>query len=51
VVGLAFLLQEEADTLLLIDVVRWEEATTALKEKIAAQGEIIYDRETKPEPG
>ena len=47
---IAFLL-EQADTLLPIDVVRWEEAAAPLREKILAEGEILYERETKPEFG
>lgn len=47
---ITFLL-EQADTLLPIDVVRWEEAAAPLREKILAEGEILYERETKPEFG
>ena len=36
---------EEADTLLSIDVVRWEEASPSLKERILSEGEILYERQ------
>lgn len=39
---LVFQLQE-ARTLLSIDIVRWEEATPALKEKITTEGIILYE--------
>lgn len=45
---LIFLL-EQADTLLSIDVVRWEEASPSLQERILAAGTILYERETEPE--
>jgi predicted nucleotidyltransferase len=34
---------EEADTLLKIDLVRWEQASAALKERILAEGKILYE--------
>ncbi len=40
---LTFLL-EETDTLLPIDLVRWEEVPQMLKERILAEGEILYER-------
>lgn len=43
---IAFLL-EEADTLLPFDIVRWKEASAPLQERILAEGEILYERETK----
>ena len=42
---------EEMDTLLSIDVVRWAEASPALKARIAAEGKVLYERRksaTKP---
>jgi len=45
---LTFLL-EQTDTLLSIDVVRWEEASASLQERILAEGTILYERETEPE--
>jgi len=38
---------ERLDTLLPIDVVRWEEAPTSLQESILAEGKILYERETE----
>ncbi len=35
---------EEADTLLSIDVVRWKEASVALRERILAEGKVLYER-------
>ena len=35
---------EEADTLLKIDLVRWEQASAALKERILAEGKILYEQ-------
>jgi predicted nucleotidyltransferase len=35
---------EEVDTLLPIDIVRWQEASSALKARIAAEGKILYER-------
>lgn len=40
---LVFLL-EEAETLLMIDVVRLEEAPDALKERILSEGIVLYER-------
>jgi predicted nucleotidyltransferase len=37
-------LLEEADTLLQIDVVRWEEASAILKERILAEGKVLYEQ-------
>lgn len=34
----------DLDTLLQIDVVRWEEAPEALKKNILAEGQILYER-------
>jgi predicted nucleotidyltransferase len=45
---ITFLL-EEADTLLPIDVVRWEEASAPLQERILAEGKILYEQQTEPE--
>ena len=45
---IVFLL-EEADTLLPIDLVRWEEASAPLQERILVEGKILYERETEPE--
>src|SRR5436190_21377494 len=42
---------EESDTLLHIDVVRWEEASAGLKKRISVEGKVLYEKkETKPEP-
>lgn len=42
---------EEADTLLQIEVVRWEEASPSLKKRIATEGKLLYERhQTKAEP-
>jgi hypothetical protein len=46
--NIVFLL-EEADTLLPIDIVRWEEASPPLQEKILAEGKTLYEREIEPE--
>ena len=35
---------EEMDTLLSIDVVRWVEASPALKARIIAEGKVLYER-------
>ncbi|BCJ87162.1 type VII toxin-antitoxin system MntA family adenylyltransferase antitoxin [Effusibacillus dendaii] len=35
---------EQMDTLLPIDVVRWEEAPTDLKSKITQEGKVLYER-------
>jgi predicted nucleotidyltransferase len=35
---------EEMDTLLSIDVVRWREASVALKARIIAEGKVFYER-------
>jgi predicted nucleotidyltransferase len=43
-------LLEEVDTLLPIDIVRWEEASPPLQERILAEGKILYERQTEPEP-
>ena len=45
---IVFLL-EEADTLLPIDLVRWEETSALLQERILVEGKILYERETEPE--
>lgn len=42
-------LVEEVDTLLPIDIVRWEEAPTSLQQRILTEGKILYERETEPE--
>ncbi len=47
---ITFLL-EQADTLLQIDVIRWEEASASLQERILVEGKILYERETEPEFG
>ncbi len=42
---------EDMDTLLSIDVVRWAEASSALKARIIADGKMLYEQqksETKP---
>ncbi|MBI1877405.1 MAG: nucleotidyltransferase domain-containing protein [Chloroflexi bacterium] len=46
---IVFLL-EQVDTLLPLDVVRWEEASTPLQQHILTEGIILYERETEPEP-
>ena len=35
---------KDMDTLLSIDVVRWAEASPALKARIAAEGKVLYER-------
>lgn len=40
----SFILKEELDTLLSIDVIRLEDAPAALRERILAEGEVIYER-------
>jgi len=35
---------EDMDTLLSIDVVRWAEASSALKARIIAEGKVLYER-------
>jgi predicted nucleotidyltransferase len=45
---IVFLL-EEADTLLRIDIVRWEEASVPLQERILTEGKVLYERQTEPE--
>jgi len=35
---------EDSDTLLHIDLVRWDEASEGLRERILAEGEVLYDR-------
>jgi len=47
---ITFLL-EQVDTLLPIDLVRWEEAAAPLRDKILAEGEILYERQIQPEFG
>lgn len=48
-------LNEEINTLLAIDVMRWEESPASLREKIMAEGRVIYERGKNPakleEPG
>lgn len=39
-----FFLVEEAETLLRVDAVRLEEAPPELKERILAEGKVIYER-------
>jgi predicted nucleotidyltransferase len=41
---LARYFEEESDTLLCVNVVRWERATAALKRKIQQEGRVIYER-------
>ena len=41
---------EESNTLLQIDVVRWEEASAGLRKRISVEGKVLYEKkETKPE--
>ncbi|MZP28190.1 nucleotidyltransferase domain-containing protein [Heliobacterium undosum] len=35
---------EEADTLYSIDVLRWEEVSNALRDRIANEGKVLYER-------
>lgn len=35
---------EAGDTLLRIDVLRWNEASSAMRQRIAAEGQVLYDR-------
>jgi predicted nucleotidyltransferase len=35
---------EAGDTLLRIDVLRWDEASSAMRQRIAAEGQVLYDR-------
>ncbi len=35
---------EDTDTLLTIDIVRWEDASATLKERIIAEGKVLYER-------
>ena len=39
---------EEADTLLLIDLVRLDEASADLRARISAEGRVLYDRQADP---
>ena len=40
--------EEEAPTLLLIDLVRWEEAPEELREQIRDEGIVVYERARAP---
>ena len=40
--------EEEAPTLLLIDLVRWEEAAEDLREQIRDEGIVVYERARAP---
>ena len=40
--------EDEAPTLLLIDLVRWEEAPQELREQIREEGIVIYERARAP---
>ena len=35
---------DAGDTLLRIDVLRWDEASSAMRQRIAAEGLVLYDR-------
>lgn len=35
---------ERIDTLLPIDIIRWEEASSELREKILEEGKVLYER-------
>jgi predicted nucleotidyltransferase len=39
---------EDADTLIRIDVVRWHEASPALRVRISREGQVLYDRSQAP---
>jgi predicted nucleotidyltransferase len=48
---LAAQLTEEAPTLLPFDLVRWEEAPPALRERIMVEGKTVYERDkNQPKP-
>jgi len=45
-------LREESDTLLVVDVVRLEEASAELRHEILSKGEVLYERKQDcPKPG
>jgi len=45
-------LKEESDTLLVVDVVRLEEASAELRHEILSEGEVLYERkQDRPKPG
>lgn len=39
---------EDADTLIRIDVVRWQEASPALRERISREGQVLFERSQAP---
>lgn len=46
-----YALKEESDTLLVVDVVRLEEASADLRREILAKGEVLYERQQdRPKP-
>ncbi len=51
-VDLWYKLKEDSETLLAIDVFRWEEASEELKQRVLADGEVLYERSKDcPKPG
>lgn len=43
---MVFRMTEELNTLLSIDLIRWEDASTSLREKALSEGRVIYERGT-----
>ncbi len=52
---MVYRMTEELNTLLTIDVIRWEEASISLRERVLSEGRVVYERGTNSakleEPG